>query len=470
VLRFQNTLTGQLDEFQPLDPPRVKMYCCGPTVHDFAHIGNYRTFVFEDILNRHLRYRGYDVRYVMNITDIDDKTIQKSQAAGTSLQDYTETYTRAFLEDLDSLRIRKPDVICKATEHIPEMVSLVEALSAKGHTYESDGSVYFKIASFGDYGKLSKKDFGGIQAGARVDADEYEKENARDFVLWKGRKEGEPAWETPFGAGRPGWHLECSAMSMKYLGESFDLHCGGTDLVFPHHENEIAQSEGATGRPFVKYWLHSEYLIVNGEKMSKSKGNFFTLRDLLAKGFSPLAIRYLLLSVHYRKQLNFTEEGLRYAQASVERIHEFADTLGRKVLPDGEEPEVADRCVQFLRGFEAGLDDDLNTAAALAALFDFIRDINRRLAEGKLRARERDRALAALRQADQVLDILPSGGADAGADASVLELIREREAARKDKRWKDADVLRDRLKEMGIVIKDTPEGTVWKKTSEPVNG
>ena len=465
MLKFQNTLTGRLDEFQPLAPPRVSMYCCGPTVHDFAHIGNYRTFVFEDILNRYLRYRGYDVHYVMNITDIDDKTIQKSQAAGMSLADYTEKYTQAFLEDLATLRIRKPEVVCKATEHIPEMVALVESLAARGYTYESDGSVYYKIASFPDYGKLSKKDFAGIQSGARVDADEYEKENARDFVLWKGRKEGEPGWDTSFGPGRPGWHLECSAMSMKYLGESFDLHCGGTDLVFPHHENEIAQSEGATGRPFVKYWLHSEYLIVNGEKMSKSKGNFYTLRDLTAKGFQPPAIRYLLLSVHYRKQLNFTEEGLRYAQASVERIREFADTLQRKVLPDGEEPEVADRCTGFLRGFEAGLDDDLNTAAALAALFDFIRDINRRLAEGKLRARERDRVLAALRQADQVLDVLPEADAGTGADEAVLELVRQREAARKEKRWKDADVLRDRLKEMGIVIKDTPEGTVWRRES-----
>ena len=466
MLRFQNTLTGRLDEFQPIAPPRVSMYCCGPTVHDFAHIGNYRTFVFEDILNRYLRYRGYDVRYVMNITDIDDKTIRKSQEAGLSLGEYTEQYTRAFLEDLATLRIRTPDVICKATEHIPEMVALVEGLAARGYTYESDGSVYYKIDKFRDYGKLSKKDFAGIQAGARVDADEYEKENARDFVLWKGRKEGEPGWDTPFGPGRPGWHLECSAMSMKYLGESFDLHCGGTDLVFPHHENEIAQSEGATGKPFVKYWLHSEYLIVNGEKMSKSKGNFYTLRDLTAKGFQPLAIRYLLLSVHYRKQLNFTEEGLRYAQASLERIREFAETLQRKVLPDGEEPEVADRCAGFLGGFEAGLDDDINTAAALAALFDFIRDINRRLAEGKLRARERDRVLDALRQADRVLDVLPAAEAGAGADEAVLELVRQREAARKEKRWKDADVLRDRLKEMGVVIKDTPEGTVWKKAGE----
>jgi len=462
VLKFHNTLTGRLDEFQPLDPPRVKMYCCGPTVYNYAHIGNFRTFVFEDILNRYLRWRGYDVRYVMNVTDIDDKTIRDSAAAGMSLNAYTEKYTAAFFEDLAALRVLRPDVVCKATEHIPEMVALVEALAAKGYTYASDGSIYFKIGSFDDYGKLSKKDFGGIQSGARVDSDEYDKENARDFVLWKGRKEGEPYWETPFGPGRPGWHLECSAMSMKYLGESFDLHCGGADLVFPHHENEIAQSEGATGRPFVKYWLHSEYLIVNGEKMSKSKGNYFTLRDLLAKGYNPAAIRYLLLSVHYRKQLNFTEEGLRYAQASLDRIHDFVDTLRRKKLPAGESAEVAARCTAFRDAFQTGLDDDLNTSAALAALFDFIRDINRTLVEGRLAAGDRDRALAAVADADRVLDVLP-GAATGGADAEVEALIAVRAAARARRDWAAADAARDKLKALGIVIKDTPEGTVWRR-------
>lgn len=462
MLKFHNTLTGRLDEFQPLDPPRVKMYCCGPTVYNYAHIGNFRTFVFEDILNRYLRWRGYDVRYVMNVTDIDDKTIRDSAAAGMSLTAYTEKFTAAFFEDLEALRVLRPDVVCKATEHVPEMVALVEALAAKGHTYASDGSVYFKIGSFDEYGKLSKKDFGGIQSGARVDSDEYDKENARDFVLWKGRREGEPYWDTPFGPGRPGWHLECSAMSMKYLGESFDLHCGGADLVFPHHENEIAQSEGATGRPFVKYWLHSEYLIVNGEKMSKSKGNYFTLRDLLAKGYNPAAIRYLLLSVHYRKQLNFTEEGLRYAQASLDRIHDFVDTLRRKHLPAGESAEVTARCAAFRDAFQAGLDDDLNTSAALAALFDFIRDINRTLAEGGLAAGDRDRALAAVADADRVLDVLPAAAA-AGADAEVEALIAERAAARARKDWAAADAARDKLKALGVVIKDTPEGTVWRR-------
>jgi len=379
-----------------------------------------------------------------------------------SLNAYTEKYTAAFFEDLAALRVLRPDVVCKATEHIPEMVALVEALAAKGYTYASDGSIYFKIGSFDDYGKLSKKDFGGIQSGARVDSDEYDKENARDFVLWKGRKEGEPYWETPFGPGRPGWHLECSAMSMKYLGESFDLHCGGADLVFPHHENEIAQSEGATGRPFVKYWLHSEYLIVNGEKMSKSKGNYFTLRDLLAKGYNPAAIRYLLLSVHYRKQLNFTEEGLRYAQASLDRIHDFVDTLRRKKLPAGESAEVAARCTAFRDAFQTGLDDDLNTSAALAALFDFIRDINRTLVEGRLAAGDRDRALAAVADADRVLDVLP-GAATGGADAEVEALIAVRAAARARRDWAAADAARDKLKALGIVIKDTPEGTVWRR-------
>lgn len=465
MLRFHNTLTNRLEPFEPLDPPRVGMYCCGPTVYTYAHIGNFRTFMFEDILNRTLRARGYDVRYVMNVTDIDDKTIRDSQAAGMGLSEYTEKYTRAFFDDLDTLRIRRADVICKATEHVPEMVALVQALQAKGLAYEGEGSVYYKIGGFREYGKLSRKDFAGIRTGARVDADEYEeKENARDFVLWKGRREGEPFWETPFGAGRPGWHLECSAMSMKYLGASFDLHCGGTDLVFPHHENEIAQSEGATGRPFVKYWLHGEYLIVNGEKMSKSKGNFYTLRDLTAKGYSPLAIRYLLLSVPYRKQLNFTEEGVRQAQAALDRIRDFVETLERKDLPPGRTDDAVDLCAAAERRFDEGLDDDLNTAGALAALFDFIRDVNRRLADGALQAGDRERVRAATARMDAVLDVFrPMAEADTSPDAEIAALVRQREEARRARDWKGADALRDKLKAMGIVIKDTPEGTVWRR-------
>lgn len=462
MLKLQNTLTGTLDAFEPLHPPRVTVYGCGPTVYNLPHIGNYRTFTLNDILNRYLRWLGYEVEFIVNLTDIDDKTIRDSKAAGESLEVFTGRYTRAFFEDLDTLRIRRADLHPKATAHIPEMIRLVEQLLANGMAYESDGSVYFKVGAFPGYGKLSKKDLGQLRQGARVESDEYEKEDLRDFVLWKGWKEGEPRWETPFGPGRPGWHLECSAMSMKYLGETFDIHTGGADLVFPHHENEIAQSEGATGRPFCRNWLHVEFLVVNGEKMSKSKGNFYTLRDLLEKGHHPLAIRYLLLSVHYRKQLNFTMEGLQYAQASVDRIQDFVETLKWKNFPGGRTPGVDEECQAMLAGFQAGLDDDLNTASALAALFEFIREINRRMAAQQFRAGDRDQVLAAMLRINEVLDVLPADTA-AGASPEVAQLLKQREEARQAKDWPAADALRNKLTELGIVIKDTPRGTIWKK-------
>ncbi len=465
MLRFQNTLSGICEPFEPLTPPKVGLYCCGPTVYDFSHIGNFRTFVFEDILNRYLRWKGYDVTYVMNVTDIDDKTIRNSLQAGMSLEEYTKKYTATFLEDLDSLRIRRPDVLCPATDHVPEMVALVQALLDKGWAYESEGSIYFRISCFPGYGKLSKKDFSGMRDGARIDADEYERDSARDFVLWKGRREGEPYWDTPFGPGRPGWHLECSAMSMKYLGHSFDLHCGGTDLVFPHHENEIAQSEGATGQPFVKYWLHSEYLNVGGEKMSKSKGNFHTLRSLMAKGHDPLAIRYQLLAVPYRKPINFSEEGIGQAQAALERIHDFLETLRQKNLAPGESAECAKLGGEFLAAFEAGLDDDLNTSAALAAVFDYIRETNRKMQEGAVRDGDRRTILENLNRADQVFDILtPSGKAGADLDETVIAgLLEKRARARAAKDWAASDAIRDELKALGVTVKDTPEGPVWRR-------
>ena len=323
MLRLHNTLTGNEEELRTIEEGVVRLYTCGPTVYDYAHIGNFRTFVFQDLLRRYLVYRGLRVKHVMNITDVDDRIIQNAHAQGMSLKDYTEKYTQAFFEDSRTLRIELPELMPRATAHIPEMVALIKRLEEKGYTYRKDGSIYFSISRFKDYGKLSKADFSGIQAGARVDTDKYDKENARDFALWKAPKEGEDFWETEIGPGRPGWHIECSAMSMKYLGETFDIHCGGADLVFPHHENEIAQSEAATGKPFVHYWLHPEFLIVEGEKMSKSLGNQFTLRDLLAKGPAPEAIRYLLLSVHYRRQLNFTWDGLQQAEASLQRLEEF---------------------------------------------------------------------------------------------------------------------------------------------------
>ena len=461
ALKFFNTLSGKLEEFKPIDKNKVRMYCCGPTVYDYAHIGNFRTFIFEDILNRYLRYRGYDLLYVMNITDIDDKTIRNSREQGVSLKEYTEVYTKYFLEDLDALRIKRPDILCKATEHIDDMVKLIERLDKNGYTYTVDGSTYYKVENFKGYGKLSKKDFSGIKTGARVDSDEYDKENARDFVLWKGKKEGEPYWDTPYGPGRPGWHIECSTMSMKYLGESFDLHCGGADLIFPHHENEIAQSEGATGKQFVKYWLHSEYLIVNGEKMSKSKGNFYTLRDLIKKGFSTLTIRYLLFSVNYKKQLNFTFDGLQQAKSSLDRISDFLLLLTNKRLLDGKSDKVSRIVEKAKADFINAMDDNLNTSKALAVIFDFIRDINKILNEGGVFKENVNEILSFLKGVDKVFDIIEFP--EESIESEIEELIKKREEARKKKDFKTADEIRDKLKSMGIVLLDTKEGTIWKR-------
>ena len=350
MLKLHNTLTSTDEDFHPLEDGVVRFYTCGPTVYDYAHIGNFRTFVFQDLLRRYLEYRNYRVIHVMNITDVDDKTIHNARAQGMTLRDYTTKYTEAFLADCKTLRIELPGLLPRATDHIPEMVALIQKLEEKGYTYRKDGSIYFSIARFPGYGRLSKADFSGAQAGASVDTDKYDKENARDFVLWKAKKEGEDFWETEIGPGRPGWHIECSAMSMKYLGETFDIHCGGVDLVFPHHENEIAQSECATGKPFVRYWVHPEFLIVEGQKMSKSLGNFFRLQDLLSQGHSPEAIRYLLLSVHYRKQLNFTMDGLRQAQSSIQRLEDFM--LRAKEIANAEEPSScisARKCRQRAR-------------------------------------------------------------------------------------------------------------------------
>src|ERR1700740_1260946 len=320
ALRLYNTLSGQIEEFRPLQDNQVRMYACGPTVYDYGHIGNFRTFVAVDILQRFLRQSGYKLRYVMNITDVDDKIIRNSSRLGLSVQQYTAKYEKAFLEDASALQIEDP-ILVRATDHIPEMAEFIAALAKKGFAYRAEGgSYYFPIAKFPSYGRLSKKDFAGIEDGARVDVDEYEKDSARDFALWKAPKPGEAFWETPIGPGRPGWHIECSVMSMEELGESFDLHAGGEDLIFPHHENEIAQSEALTGKTFANFWFHARFLLVEGEKMSKSLGNFFTLRDLVVKGQKPSSIRYLLTSVPYRNQLNFTRDGLRSAATSVDRL------------------------------------------------------------------------------------------------------------------------------------------------------
>ncbi len=462
MLKLFNTLTNEKQEFQPLEEGVVRLYTCGPTVYDYAHIGNFRTFVFQDLLRRYIRYRKYRLIHVMNITDVDDRIIQNAREQGMSLKDYTAQYTQAFLEDSKSLHIELPEVMPRATDHIKEMVDLIKRLEAGGFTYRRDGSIYFRIASDPEYGKLSKADFSGIQAGTRVDTDKYEKDNARDFALWKAAKEGEDFWETEIGPGRPGWHIECSAMSMKYLGESFDIHVGGIDLVFPHHENEIAQSECATGKPFVRYWVHPEFLIVDGEKMSKSLGNQFTLRDVISKGHSPEVIRYLLLSAHYRKQLNFTTEGLHQAQASTRRIEDFIVRM--KELAADSEPgeEFAAEVAASRQKFIEAMDDDLNTSAALAVIFDFVRAAYQRLERQELSPGDARLAIEFVREIDGVFGILrPEAEL---LDEEVLRKIEERLAARKRRDFAEADRIRDWLVSQGIQLEDTRDGTRWKRS------
>ncbi len=466
MLRLRNTLTRALEEFRPLDGNRVRMYACGPTVYDYGHIGNFRTFVAVDVLRRYLKYLGYEVLHVMNITDVEDKIIRNMLQQGKGLKEYTEFYTEAFLEDCQSLAIERAEIIPRATDHIAEMIDIMNRLSARGYTYQSEGSLYFSINSFEGYGKLSGLKLEGNLAGARVDVDEYEKADARDFVLWKEPKEaGEPQWDSPFGAGRPGWHLECSAMSMKYLGESFDLHAGGVDLIFPHHENEIAQSEGATGEPFVKTWFHVEFLLVEGEKMSKSKGNYYTVRSLIEQGFSAPAIRYLLLSVPYRTQLNFTLDGLRGAESALEKLHNFRRRVKDFAGAASANERVAEIIAKARGEFESGMNEDLNTAGALAALHDLRRDVNIAMDAGEFGAADRQAVLDFLERADSVLGVF--GAADEQVDAQlaveVESLIAERNAARKNRDFKRADEIRNQLAERGVLLEDTPQGTKWKR-------
>src|SRR6185436_6591702 len=371
ALRFSNTLSHQVEEFVPAQENTVRMYTCGPTVYSYAHIGNFRTFTFYDLLRRWLRSRGYRLDHVMNITDVEDKIIRNALAQQKSLADYTATYENAFREDCEMLRLEPPERWARATEHIDEMAAAIEILREKGFTYSSDGSVYFRISKFPEYGKLSHNDFSGIRAGARVDVDTYEKADARDFVLWKAPKNGEPHWTTPIGPGRPGWHIECSVMAIQYLGETLDIHAGGIDLIFPHHENEIAQAEALTGKPFSRFWLHSEFLLVEGQKMSKSLGNFFTLRDILAQGYQPEAVRYLLASVPYRKALNFTFDGLKSAATSIERLRNYKLRLETGKFAERDANALLARTVQARKDFDESLDDDLNTAQALAAVFEY---------------------------------------------------------------------------------------------------
>ncbi len=473
ALRFYNTLTQEVEIFHPLEDNIVRMYTCGPTVYNYVHIGNFRTFTFQDVLRRWLKYRGYELNHVMNVTDVDDKIIASAAREGKSIEEYTAVYTKAFFEDAAALRLQQPEHVAPATKHIGVMVEAIEELATKGSTYTNDGSTYFRISTFPDYGKLSHNDFSGMRTGARVDVDEYDKADARDFVLWKARKGNEPYWETPFGDGRPGWHIECSAMAMSYLGRTLDIHAGGIDLVFPHHENEIAQSESITGQTFARFWLHSEHLHIESQKMSKSLGNFFTLRDLLDKGHQPEAIRYLLASVPYRKKLNFTFEGLKAAAKTIERLRDFELRLTSTKLPAGRNDAMSERSEQAVREFEEALDDDLNTAEALAAIFEYVREVNTALDAGEFREENRWDAARVLEVFDTVFDVLKPGdglqtstgreGEPPLADSDIEGLIAQRTEAKKARNFKLADDLREKLLERGVILEDTKEGVRWKR-------
>ena len=470
ALNFYNTLNRRLEPFEPLEGNRVRMYSCGPTVYNFVHVGNLRTFTFQDVLRRYLRHCGYELFHVMNVTDVDDKIIRGAGEAGQSLAEYTAEYRKAFEADTAQLRLETPERVTPATEHIGEMIELIGRLDKKSLTYQSDGSTYYRIAGFDAYGKLSHLDVKGIKAGAHVDQDEYDKDDVRDFALWKASKPDEPSWESPYGAGRPGWHIECSAMAMKYLGESFDIHTGGVDLVFPHHENEIAQAEGASGKPFVRFWLHAEHLLVDGQKMSKSLGNFYTLRDLIERGFSADAIRYLLASVPYRKQLNFTFDGLKAAQTAIERLRNFKRRLDTETFPAGSNPNVSALADEARKKFEAGMDDDLNTAQALGAVFEFVRDVNTKMDNtktdaGEFQADNAAEATGVLDLFDSIFDVLEVEQAGQVAADEIELLIEERLAARKARAFARSDAIRDDLKARGVILEDTPAGTRWKYAS-----
>jgi len=501
-LRLYNTLSAQLDELTPSDGKELRMYACGPTVYDYGHIGNFRTFLQIDVLRRFLHLQGVRVRHVMNITDVDDKIIRNAAAAGVPIGEYTPLYERAFLDDLASLRIEQPEILARATEHIPQMVDLVERLAAAGVAYRTEdgaghgvsnragnGSWYFRLAGFPEYGKLSKKDLDGIEDGARVDVDEYEKDSARDFALWKATKPGETSWETAIGTGRPGWHLECSAMAMKYLGESFDLHAGGEDLMFPHHENEIAQSESVTHKPLARHWMHVRFLLVDGRKMSKSEGNFYTLRDLLLKGYKASAIRMALISVPYRHQLNFTFEGLTEATNAIDRLRTFVARLRKASLAAGTTPALQEAADKAEAGYFAALENDLNTADARAPIFDLVRTMNSALDLGSVLAGDRERVLAVLEKFDAVFAVIadhdaePTRAALAWAeseglldkvapellvqqglsDADIEALIAERNTARKQRNFRRSDEIRDELAAKGVVIEDAKDGVRWKR-------
>ncbi len=466
ALQLYNTLTRKKEPFKPLKGKKIGLYSCGPTVYNYPHIGNYRAYVFADILKRYLIYRGYNVKHIMNITDVDDKTIRDSHKEGVSLKEFTARYEKAFFEDLKALNIMPADKYPKATNHIKEMVAIIKTLLKKGLAYKSeDNSIYYNIGRFRTYGKLANIQVSKLKTGAsgRMKKDEYTKEEAQDFALWKSwtKDDGNVFWNTEVGRGRPGWHIECSAMSMKYLGKTFDIHCGGIDLIFPHHQNEIAQSEGSTGKQFVKYWVHNEWLLVNGQKMSKSLGNFYTLRDVLAKGYSPIAVRYLLLSTHYRQQLNFTFEGVDAAKAAVERLNELIRKL-RDIDQSSKSVLVKREIAAAAAAFEKAMDDDINISEALAAIFEFAKNMNHHIDNNTIDRKSASAAIEFLEKVDSVLGVM-NFAKEEKLHTEIKKLIDEREKLRKAGKFAEADKIRAQLHAKGIQLDDTAEGTKWKK-------
>ena len=494
-LRLSNTLSGKVEEFRPLQANAVRMYSCGPTVYDYQHIGNFRTFIFVDLLRRVLRQSGYQLHHVMNITDVDDKIIRNAAAQGLSVRDYAQRFEKVFLEDMKTLNLQPPEKMAKATDYISEMAQFIAALAKKDLAYRTeDGSYYFRIARFPGYGKLSKKDFAGMEDGARVDLDEYEKDSARDFALWKSPKPGEASWETEIGRGRPGWHIECSVMAREILGESFDIHLGGEDLIFPHHENEIAQTESLTGKPMAQFWVHCRFLLVEGEKMSKSVGNFYTLRDLLLKGHKASSIRYLLASVPYTRQLNFTFDGLKQAAHSVERLRNFKIRLETGKFLESRHRNFAEIAEIAKSKMRAALEDDMNTAQALAAIFDLVREVNTAADARQLSQHDVPALLSVLAQFDEIFDVLRDDDAEKTREAFVWadqtdigktvtsthhfiqgsvapplteeeieKLIAERNSAKRSRDFARSDAIRKQLADAGILVEDTQDGVRWKR-------
>ena len=465
-MQIYNTLTRKKEEFKPIKKGKVGIYACGPTVYNYAHIGNLRAMIFYDIIRKYFKFKGYDVKFVMNITDVDDKIIRDSTAAGKSLKEFTRYYEEEFFKDIAAINIMKPDIAPRATEHVDDMVDIIKKLKENGHTYEKDGSIYFKISTFKDYGKLAKLDIEGLKENAEGrlhDSDEYEKDDARDFALWKEwkKEDGKVFWETDIGKGRPGWHIECSAMSTKHLGDTFDIHLGGVDLIFPHHTNEIAQTEGATGKKWVNYWMHNEHLLVDGTKMSKSKGNFYTLKDLFEKGYKPKAIRWLFMSNHYRQQLNFTIDSLKAAEAAIDRLEEFMRKIKDWDKKGEPNPIVAELIKTVKTDFETAMDDDFETSRAFGVVFDLVKEINKLMLEDKLNKDDAKKVYDTMMKLDIVLGVLEIKEETTPKD--IQDLVDKRDEARNNKDWDASDKLRDELKEKGWDVKDTSSGTTINK-------